>query len=127
MYNIVLSFLIVLKGFFKACSEVIASQTARQDSTVSTKDDDVGNTLDAIEVSRLGQLLGADNDGPGDFEFLDSLAGIVGIVPHSNTQYVEFVAVFAFERLQLRNLGTAGRSPARPEVHEGDFALAYVV
>ena len=87
----------------------------------------MGNALDAVEVGRLGQLLGADDDGPGDLELLDGLAGLEGVIPNGHTQQIQLVAKLGLEGLQLGNLGTTGRAPAGPEINNDDFTLTNVV
>ena len=77
----------------------VTSEATRQDGAIGAEDNDVGDALDAVQVGRLGQLVITDDDGPGDVELLDGLAGILGGIPHCDVHNVKLIAILVLEGL----------------------------
>ena len=74
-------------------AELFVLLVAADDLAVGVDNDYRGNSGDAVELG--GNRLGVENLWPGQGEFLDSLAGVVGIIPYGYADNVEALgAVF---------------------------------
>ena len=98
-------------------AELFVLLVAADDLAVGVDNDYRGNSGDAVELG--GNRLGVEDLRPGQGEFLDSLAGVVGFVPDGYADNVEaFGAVFLKQVFDDGCLATAGPAPACPEVDQ---------
>ena len=108
LHNKCNSGLFLVKGSLDSVKQLIGGQSAGNDSTVGSKEDEVRNTGDTVDIG--GYLLCIDDLRPRHFLLLDSLECIGCFIPYSYAQYLKTFGIVLVVQLDKAGDGSAART-----------------